>query len=230
MRAAEGNRAAVTHVLETVKRFSQLVPRRTLAVLLIAGALAGCRTEGTEKAGKESVPGRAVAPSSTQAEISEEPPIPKRLARAPANCRGPAPRLVAFADYGNLAGSSPVWAGMYATFDRAGQRYRIEPGAPRTTYGWRVKVLWVLGPNLDAPARIEGRNLANGANLEFEIAPDERAPHPYAVLDPATPGVPPTSHGYKEFPSYLYVPQAGCYELEAHWAGGRWRLVLGLGR
>jgi hypothetical protein len=50
------------------------------------------------------------------------------------------------------------------------------------------------------------------------------------MLDPASPGVPPTSDGYKDFPSYLYVPQAGCYMVEAKWTDGHWRLVFGLGR
>jgi hypothetical protein len=154
----------------------------------------------------------------------------KRLARAPGTCTGPAPRLVGFGNYGNLAGSSPIRAGFYASFDPAGQRYRIERDAPRTRYGWRVKVLWVIGPKLERPAHIAGRELATGAALWFEIGEEDREPAPFGTLDPAKPGVPPMSGGYKEFPSYLYVPQAGCYALEAEWPAARWRLVFGLGR
>ncbi len=59
---------------------------------------------------------------------------------------------------------------------------------------------------------------------------EESEPAPFGMLDPTDPGVPPSTNGYKEFPSYVYVPQAGCYELEADWGSGRWRLVFGLGR
>jgi hypothetical protein len=161
---------------------------------------------------------------------AEKPVVSRRLARAPAACRGPAPRLTAFGDYGNLAGTAPVWAGFYASFDPRRQRYRLEPGAPRTEYGWRIKVLWVVAPELARPARIVGRGLANDVDLWFDIDDDERPPGPVATLDPTTPGVAPTPDGYKEFPSYLYVPEAGCYELRARWAGSSWRLVFGLGQ
>jgi hypothetical protein len=82
---------------------------------------------------------------------------------------------------------------------------------------------------LERPARITGRELATGAALWFKIGDEAREPAPFGTLDPANPGVPPTSDGYKEFPSYLYVPQAGCYAVEAEWTDGRWRLVFGLG-
>jgi hypothetical protein len=168
----------------------------------------------------------ATAPTAAEA---KKPRVAQRLAPAPTDCTGPAPPLTGFGDYGNLAGRAPVWAGFYASFDPAGRRYRIEQDAPRTEYGWRIKVLWVVGPMLEHPARIGGRDLTTGAALWFEIGDEDRAPTPFGVLDPANPGVPPTSAGYKEFPSYVYVPQAGCYAVEAEWTAGRWRLVVGLG-
>jgi hypothetical protein len=210
-----------------VKRVS--LPILLIATVVLALVDAGCRDEDTGKAGDDTTQRGAVAPSAATTN-DEEPHVAKRLAQAPTTCTGPKPRLVAFGDYGNLAGSSPIWAGFYASFDPAGQRYRIERDAPRTRYGWRVKVLWVVGPKLERPARIAGRELATGAALWFEIGEEDRKPAALGKLDPASPGVPPTSDGYKEFPSYLYVPRAGCYELEAEWAGGRWRLVFGLGR
>jgi hypothetical protein len=156
--------------------------------------------------------------------------VAKGLAAAPKDCRGPAPRLVSFGDYGNLAGDSPVWAGFYASFDPDGQRYRIERDAPRTEYGWRIKVLWVVGPKLSKVVQMKGREVSNDAALWFEIEDQGGAPIPEATLDPAAPGVLATGNGYKEFPSYLSVPRAGCYALEVEWPGGAWRLVFGLGR
>lgn len=48
-------------------------------------------------------------------------------------------------------------------------------------------------------------------------------------LDPSHPGA--VSEGdWKEFPSYLYFPRAGCYALRARWPGGEWDLGFGFGR
>jgi hypothetical protein len=46
-------------------------------------------------------------------------------------------------------------------------------------------------------------------------------------LDPAAGGT--GEEGWREFPSYLYFDGAGCFELEATWQEGSWRLVFGLG-
>ncbi|MDQ3874081.1 MAG: hypothetical protein M3322_00820 [Actinomycetota bacterium] len=137
---------------------------------------------------------------------------------------------MSFGEYGNLAGKAPVWAGFYAAFDGAGQRYRIERGAPRTSHGWRIKVLWVVDADLEQPARMEARELRTGAALWFEIGEEGGERAPVGALDPVHGGSPETASGYSEFPSYVYVPRAGCYELEADWGDGSWRLVFGLGR
>lgn len=200
-----------------------------LITVLALGAVAACEVERAGEAGG----GPTTAPGTTRASIEGEPAKPdpaRRLSRAPAECRGPAPRLTSFGDYGNLAGHAPVWGGFYAAFDAAAQRYRIERDAPRTSYGWRIKALWVVSSKLEQPARIEARELRTGAALWFQVGEDGAEPAPVAVLDPATAGVPSANGGHNEFPSYVYVPQAGCYALEAHWVGGAWRLVFGLGR
>lgn len=192
-----------------------------ITALTLAVAIGGCEAGGDSETSPPPAPTTA----------APEPPRPaRRLAVAPSDCRGPAPRMVAFADYGNLIGTSPVWAGVYAGFDRSNQSYHLEPDAPRTEHGWRVKILWVLGPKLDRPARAVGREVGGGQSLWFEVEDRDDEPAPVAILNPATPGVPATGDAYKEFPSYAYVPKAGCYLLEAHWPAGKWRLVVGLGR
>jgi len=213
-----------------MKRVSLLTGRLVLGVVLVCSPPA-CRPDGTREATRDTVmPPDPATPAPMATTRATEPPVAKRLARSPAYCPGPPPRLTGFGDYGNLAGSTPVWAGFYATFDRAGERYRIDRDAPRTAHGWRIKVLWVVGPELERSARVEGHDLTTRAALWFEVGDEDRGPAPFAILDPANPGIPPTSDGYNEFPSYLYVPQAGCYELETEWGAGRWRLVFGLGR
>ena len=121
-----------------------------------------------------------------------------------------------------------MWAGVYATYDRTNQRYRIERDARRMRHGWRVKVLWVVSTDLESPARVRGHELGGGTSLWFEVEDRGETPVATATLDGAAPGGS-TTTGYRDFPSYMYVPRAGCYELEASWSDGSWQLVFGLG-
>ena len=204
---------------------ANVLPVLAAAVMIIAAP--GCQRGGSTVNHATTL---AATTRSTTASEAEKPTPAKRLRRAPTGCAGPAPQLTSFADYGNLAGKAPVWAGFYAAFDAAGQRYRVGRDAPRTAYGWRVKVLWVVSAKLEQPARVQAHEQSTDAALWFEVGEDEAERAPSGVLDPSNPGVPATENGYKEFPSYVYVPRAGCYELEARWDSGGWRLVFGLGR
>ena len=96
--------------------------------------------------------------------------------------------MVSFGDWGNLIGSSPVWAGVYATYDRTNQRYRIERDARRMRHGWRVKVLWVVSTDLESPARVRGHELGGGTSLWFEVEDRGETPVATATLDGAAPG------------------------------------------
>jgi hypothetical protein len=107
------------------------------------------------------------------------------------------------------------------------QAYRA-PDAPRTRRGFRVKVLWIMDPHQRNPIRIEGTNIRTGGSVWFK-AEDSGPPGSSARLDPDEQGVIIQSDGWREFPSYLYFPGAGCYELVARWSKGSWRLVFGLG-
>ena len=64
--------------------------------------------------------------------------------------------------------------------------------------------------------------------VQEKVGEREARPVPRAILDPSQPGVPPTDR-YLEFPTYLYIPRAGCYQFDVAWPGGSWRLVIGLG-
>lgn len=159
-------------------------------------------------------------------------PVPPRLEPAPSGCEGRTPgRLVSLPAYGGLIGRSPVWAGFYATFDGERQAFHVEQGAPRTDDGWRVKVLWIVGPELSEKVRVRGQELVRGAPLLFELE-DQGPGRPVrsATLDPLTPGVRLSVSGYREVPLLPACAESGCYRLEAAWPGGRWRLVFGLGR
>jgi len=51
------------------------------------------------------------------------------------------------------------------------------------------------------------------------------------VLDPQHPDHPGSAVGvdYAEWGSYIYIPTAGCYALEATWSGGHWRILFAAG-
>ena len=196
-----------------------LLRRSALAAAfsLLALGAAGCDLGGAAPGG----------PTTTAPAVAK---AARRLAALPSTCRGPRPQqLVSFADYGNLIGSSPIWAGFYAAFDEQRGGYRVPPDAPRSRFGWRIKVLWVVDAAVRGQARVVATTTDTRSPLLFEVGDRDERPASQAVLDPASPGVPPTGD-YLEFPTYVYIPRAGCYELSARWQSGRWRLVIGLGR
>jgi hypothetical protein len=81
---------------DSMNRFRRLaiIPALTLAAVT-AACEAGDR-KGAARSGE------------TTAAASEPPRPARRLAVAPSDCSGPAPRTVAFGNYGNLIGSAPV--------------------------------------------------------------------------------------------------------------------------
>jgi hypothetical protein len=76
---------------------------------------------------------------------------------------------------------------------------------------------------------VTATDVRDSGRLWFEVEDRDERPVPQAMLNPATPGVPAIGD-YRKFPSYVYIPRAGCYSVEASWRGGTWRLVLALGR
>jgi len=199
-------------------------PVLAASALVLVLAFAACDSSDADS-------DHATAGSATTASIPATPNAARRLDAAPSNCSGRRPRtLVSFGNYGNLIGSSPVWAGLYAIFDKRRGAYHVQRDAPRNVYGWRIKVLWVVTADVEDPVRVVGTDAGKRARLWFEVNERDERPVRQATLDPATPGVPLTGDDYVEFPSYVYIPRAGCYSLEASWPGGSWRLVVGLGR
>ena len=197
-------------------------------------ALTGCSGDGGERrvATEPERPPTSGEPETAATADDVQPAglprLPARLQRAPAGCRGGAPRERVSA-YGTLFGRSPVWAGIYGRWARKASALHLGRDAPRTRYGWRVKVLWILAPRHADPVRVSGWRGPDERPVWFEPS-DAESPASAAMLDPANPGVPAASpRSYKEFPSYAYFPGAGCYVIETHWGRGAWRIVLGVG-
>ena len=152
--------------------------------------------------------------------------IARVLEAAPRGCdAAPLVRRRVSPAYAPLLGADPVWFGPYLAIDRRRALLRIPDDAPRTEHGWRVKFLWIVRKQAPGPITLAGVD-GRGRPLLFE--PEDQALSDQGRLDPA--GADPVASGFVEFPSYVYFPGAGCFELAARWPGGGWRLRFGAGR
>lgn len=177
------------------------------------------------------VTGRATAtlgvvPTPTPTPYVEPPtPIPPPLGLPPQDCPlGPPPHNV-FSDVIPGYGSFPAWAfGLEPTI-------RISTSFTYTQYGWTWKVIWRVSTRYTQPVQLHGGNLRTGMPLWFQIGePASTTP----ILDPrpdeqqiAQSGAPTE---FVEWKSYLYIPTAGCYYVEADWPQGSWRITFAAGR
>jgi hypothetical protein len=208
------------------KEVSNRARHRLIRILAAQLVMAACTT-----ATPRTHPSQGVSPGPRASGASPSPVLPavsQELDRAPSECSGPPPRRRHVASaYGSLIGGGPLWGGVYARLGRKGDAFHAED-APRTEFGWRIKVLWVIRPGRSEPVSIEGAERSTGERLWFEFVGEE--PTTTLRLDPNEPGVPPEAGHWREFPSYLYFPRAGCYGLESRWPEGSWELGFGFGR
>ena len=157
--------------------------------------------------------------------------IARSLDAPPPGCEGPPPTYEMVARYfGPLAGGSPIWGGFYARFDEEANAFSAGAKPRRTKDGWAVKVLWVIEPGVLTPVTLSGASVATGAPLRFEIGGVHASATESPILDPKHPAIPTQDGEWKEYPSALLFPSAGCYVLTASWAGGSWRMGFGFGR
>ncbi len=151
------------------------------------------------------------------------------LGSVPRDCpQGPTPQPL-ISNVGSAIGGSEVWA---VGFD--GPHAVIHIAFTYDTYtqhGWIWKLIWEMGPSHTSPATISGRNLRTGSPLWFQIS-DPGTPVVSLVLDPRYPGHPSSDAGtdWKEWGSYIFIPTADCYSLEATWPGGHWQVNFAAGR
>lgn len=103
-----------------------------------------------------------------------------------------------------------------------------------TQYGWTWKVIWRVSTRYTQPVQLHGGNLRTGTPLWFQIEVQDPSTAP--VLDPRPEEQQIAQSGYPNPPeavdwgSYLYIPAAGCYYIEATWPGGYLRIIFAAGR
>ncbi len=219
-----------THVPQTPCRWLTWRPRLSLvsgACLLAVLLLTSCSAAST------STPHTLHAtPTPT---VAGPTPVTAALAPPPQNCAiTPPPREQSFGSSGQLVGGGEFWV-------RAGYMPILSLGP--TGYQEWPQWKWVVevGPNSAQPVTLDLRNLQTGALAWWSVTP----PHPATqslVLDPqldtedvgAVSWLAAVPHGesapgWKEWGIFPVFSVAGCYALEARWAGGSWRSVIAVG-
>lgn len=197
--------------------------RRDLALALALGVLSSCTGSGAP------VPTRSasLSPSSPIASMT----IAAHLAAAPTGCLASGPLLQHTPPWGALFGSAPAFGAFYAHPDTSAGSFHVGTSTRRRENGWGVKVLWVLQPAVTEPVALSGQEVGTGWPITFDPSgPNLATDRPETMrLDPSQPGTPSRSHGWTEYPSLLSFPEAGCYIIQASWAGGSWQRQFGFG-
>jgi hypothetical protein len=153
---------------------------------------------------------------------------PPPLGTAPPNCApGPAVRSI-FPELGPGIGTAPLFV---FGVEGDSRPLRIPPYDTYVSpYGWTWKIIWEVGPHFSSKITLQGENVHTGAPIWFQLLDEPIVSS--AVLDPQSPDhpVPAAGEGYAEWGSYIFIPAAGCYQIEATWPGGQWSFPFAAGR
>jgi hypothetical protein len=150
------------------------------------------------------------------------------LAQSPANCAA-GPVLDKDASFGGPAVQVVPQAYVTGfTRPKTSLNVTLDDEADHSSYGWAHDVRWVAKSYALFPLTIWGRNVEDNSQLWFEVQGQE--PSTVLTLYPKKPPVPVDEKGWAQFPTTLYVPKAGCYEIELHWGGAAAILSFGAGR
>ena len=197
------------------------------SVVLMLASLTAC----------ESVPRTAVTqtpPSPSQTPTPYPTPTastPTALTPPPQDCPASQAAQVALPDGMPVMGHAPVWSTLSTTI-------HIPSYDMYTRFGWTWKIVWEVGPSYKGSVALHGVNLQNGAPLWFQFAADDPTTTTTTpLLDPRHPNHPVSVMGddWQECGSYVYLPAAGCYAIEAswpsqaNWPSGSWRVTFAAG-
>ena len=149
----------------------------------------------------------------------------------PTSCpSGPNPKTVS-PDVGPGLGQAPVWVVAFSSGPH-GAILLLQGEAEIGPHGYYQKVLWVIQHGYQNPVHLSGSDSDRGAPLWFQIG--DGPPTPAPVLDPTRSAAYPMNPAnpdevFPSYPSYLFIPHAGCYALEASWPEGHWRIPFTAG-
>ncbi|MFI5274234.1 MAG: hypothetical protein ACHQ4H_14460 [Ktedonobacterales bacterium] len=97
-----------------------------------------------------------------------------------------------------------------------------------------LKITWEVGPDATDAVSVRVTNAQTGVVLWWIHATPPTLASQTLVLDPDVPGpamyLGAPEKNWKAFDSILLISEAGCYALDATWAGGSWHTVFAAGR
>lgn len=145
--------------------------------------------------------------------VSDDPvEAASELAVVPQNCKaGPALEESKAFTAPALKLTSLTWA---AGFEGPNATLKIAPetaSAKPDEHGWPREVIWTAKKGTFYKITLWARNLEDDTPLWFEL-PDQQ-PTTMLTLTPELPSANERTDGWVEFTSKLYLPKAGCYEL-----------------
>jgi hypothetical protein len=156
------------------------------------------------------------------------------LGPIPTNCPpSPASRRFEPSVFGAGLGKNPVWA--------VGLQPPVALLGDSTSHGWGYKVLWAVAPHTAGRILLRGWNLRTGAAIWFSFGGVGGGMAAFAtrgaVLGPRERGAqevmpsgkPVNMHGWRGFPSQIYLTAAGCYVLFVQWRDGAWIVPFAAG-
>lgn len=121
-------------------------------------------------------------------------------------------------------GGAPLWL---SGFDNSAQRvvhfYKVPP-RPLTPRGWIWRVLLVTNLRYVGPVTVTG----DGPSGPLLFTQDARTVMTSLTLDTRSPAS--VLNGWGDWATYIYLPKPGCYDVQAMWPGGGWRVTFSAGR
>jgi len=146
-------------------------------------------------------------------------PIPAKCPTP--NTSVPVTQIVYYAD--PAFGLSPVW--VVGLSDEQNQRvvnFGTYPPLPYTSHGWRWRILLVASPRYDGTVMLSGSGTDSALFMDVGSGPIAKL-----VLNAGRPTM--RGVGWAEWPVYVYLPEPGCYKLDANWPGGSWTINFAAG-
>jgi hypothetical protein len=129
---------------------------------------------------------------------------------------------------GPAFGTSPIWMlGLGSDATRHVVHFvESYPPLPYTSNGWRWRILLVSAPGYTKSLTLYGDETSGGkdAALYMDVGSGLAAKLSLNASQPIMRGV-----AWAEWPIYVYLPRAGCYQLVAQWQGGSWSIYFAAG-
>jgi hypothetical protein len=163
---------------------------------------------------------------------SSTPPI-SAMEPVPSSC--PAASSIGTAILGEMAyyadpafGSPPVWMLGLGSDPTRHVVHFVENYPPLlyTSNGWRWRILVVSAPGYTKGLTLSGEKISNGktAALYMDAGSGLVAKLVLNASRPIMRGL-----AWAEWPIYVYLPKADCYQLVAQWQGGSWSIYFAAG-